>query len=127
MAIVPLLVANVALATHPVYVAGQSSTVSMVFIVDPPVPVANKPLIFYFDASHVDGVVRAVLVTVGASCGPNAKLSVAFQITPPKSSGEITLTTGLPAGQYSAYAELEDFGSATNIGGPCSTFTVEPS
>ena len=124
---VPLLIVNMALAFYPVYVAGQSSTVSVVFIVDPPAPVANKPLIFYFDASHVNGVVRAVLVTLGASCDPNARLSVAFQITPPKSSGEITLTTGLPAGQYSAYAEVVGIGSATNISGPCSTFIVAPS
>jgi nucleoid-associated protein YgaU len=113
-----------ALAVHPVYLAGQSNTVSMIFVVDPPTPVANKPLIFYFDVSDGGGVVQAVLVTLGASCAQNAKLSVAFQITPPKSSGEITLTTGLPAGQYSAYAEVEGTSSATNIRGPCSTFTV---
>ena len=124
---VPLLIVNMALAFYPVYVAGQSSTVSMVFIVDPPAPVANKPLIFYFDASHVNGVVRAVLVTLGDSCGQNAKLSVAFQITPPNSSGEVTLTSGLPAGQYSAYAEIASSNSATTTSSPCVTFTVAPS
>ena len=119
-----MVFASVAFAIHPVYVAGQSNTVSMVFIVYPPTPVANKPLIFLFDILHGNGVARAVIVTIGASCGPNAKLSVVFQITPPKSSGEITLTTGLPAGQYSAYAEVINIGSAANTSGPCSTFTV---
>jgi len=122
-----LLIASIAIGIDPIYVTAQSNTVSMVFIVDPPAPVANKPLVFYFDASHVNGVVRTVLVTLGASCGQDAKLSVAFQIVPPKSSGEVTLTTGLPAGQYSAYADVVDIGSTANTSGPCSTFIVAPS
>jgi hypothetical protein len=116
-----------AVVIQPFYVVCQSNAVSMVFIVDPPGPVADKPLIFYFNVANGNGAVRAVLVTLGFSCGQNAKLSVAFQITPPKSSGEITVTTGLPAGQYCAHAEIVGIGSTTNVTGPCSTFTVAPS
>jgi hypothetical protein len=124
-----LLIVTMGLVLHPVQVLGQSKTVSIVFTIAPPTPVANESIVFSFNASDVKGIVGAILIIPGASCSENVKSIATLTISPPQVSGSASLTEGLRAGQYSALAAVVTVNSnqSVTVIEPCLTFTVTPS